>query len=202
MPYKISRFSLDLLATSSSRISSYPNRICSPSVMVQNLISLLERAASSQPSHGISFYLPSRLDRVGIRITYSELLRRAKEKAQLVRNLAPSSSSIVLLHFDNHLDNVEWLWALLIAGRLPAISTPMTNDADGRRRHLLHLKTLLDEPIVLTTNLLRCEFDSVSELNIHTIEDACRALVAFDPSSEDSSYCSATTSCGGSAAPS
>lgn len=165
-----------------------------PSAMVQNLIELLERAAKIQPSHGISFYLPGRLEYVEKHITYSELLRGAKENAQVIRNLSPSSKSVVLLHFDNHIDDVKWLWAVLIAGRLPAISTPITNDDNGRRRHLLHLKTLLDEPIVLTTNLLRSEFASVDGLNVHTIEDA-RTLI---PTSRNSGCCFTTSSNGSS----
>lgn len=46
-------------------LASSPNLIViySPSMMVQDLVQPLECAASPQPSHGISCYLPGRLDR-------------------------------------------------------------------------------------------------------------------------------------------
>lgn len=95
----------------------------------------------------------------------------------------------MILHLDKHLDNVEWMWAVLIAGFLPVILIPMTNDADGRI-HLLHLKTLLAESIVLTTNLLRSGFEPVSGLDIHDVEDAHASLVAYNLSLKDRGYCS------------
>lgn len=156
--------------------------------MIHNILQLLERAASTSPDKGLEIYLPGKLGGIGRHISYNELLQTAKGNAQAIRNLSGvTSSSIVLLHFDNHVDNVEWLWAVVSAGLLPAISTPMTNDMEGRRRHLAHLQTVLDNPIILTTESLRADFDSVKSLNVQTIEHVRSSMEGYGTSSDDDS---------------
>jgi acyl-CoA synthetase (AMP-forming)/AMP-acid ligase II/thioesterase domain-containing protein len=138
----------------------------------QNLLQLLERAASQTSERGLSFYTPGKVDAVGERLTYDGLFELAKKNAQAVRQLKGiAPGSVVLLHFNNHLDNIEWLWSVIAAGYLPAISTPMTNDAEARKRHLNHIQQVLDNPVVLTSESLRLDFASVDTLNVQTIEE-------------------------------
>jgi acyl-CoA synthetase (AMP-forming)/AMP-acid ligase II/thioesterase domain-containing protein len=161
----------------------------------QNLFQLLERAARVSPQRGLSFYSPGKIDAVSKHLTYHELLQNSQEKAQAIRQIQDvKPSSVVLLHFNNHADNVEWLWAVIAAGLLPAISTPMTNDADARNRHLLHLQNVLDNPIILTTEALRSEFSSVKNLNIHTIEDVLEESTEHGSSSSEPDDCSSASS--------
>ena len=55
---------------------------------------------------------------------------------------------------------------------LPAISTPLTNDIGQRKRHLLHLETLLHHPVIITRDHLVPDFADLGvELHIRTIED-------------------------------
>ena len=130
-----------------------------------NIVQLLERAASSNA--GISTYAPgnalSRYDRT----TYHDFLQKARIRAETVRHIKGiSKDSVVLLHFDKHSDHFDWFWAVTIAGFIPAISTPFVNDLDQRKKHLIHLFNMLDDPIILTTAALTSEFLDLEQLRI------------------------------------
>ncbi|KAF4636428.1 hypothetical protein G7Y89_g1660 [Cudoniella acicularis] len=136
-----------------------------------NLCELLETAAANFPTKGITIYSPNAPRGVGTFISYSELFRRAKHNAFLIRGIKNiNPASIILLHFDNHLDNIEWYWAVVIAGFIPAISTPFPNDLDLRKKHILHLVDTLLSLICLTSERLEPEFAVQDVLNIFTIE--------------------------------
>lgn len=157
----------------------------------QNLFQLLESAANHAPERGVSFYVPGKTDSIGKRLTYDDLLQLAKTNAQAARKMKGlSPDSVVLLHFDNHVDNIEWMWSIITAGYLPAISTPMTNDPEARKRHLQHLQKVLDSPVVLTTDALRSEFACADSINLHTIQEVQssyeESLSSASSESEDS----------------
>ncbi|KAI4170001.1 MAG: hypothetical protein LQ346_008908 [Caloplaca aetnensis] len=135
-----------------------------------NLSQLLDRAAVDPAGHGVSVY-PPRDIQSSKRITYAGLLELAKANASLLPTVNPKSDRIVLLHFDNHFDNIEWLWSTLIAGYTPAISTPFTNDLEQRKKHIVHLRTLLKNPIILTSRHLVPEFLGIDGLRLKCIED-------------------------------
>lgn len=81
----------------------------------------------------------------------------------------------MLLHFDQHSDNLDWFWATTLAGYLPAISTPFVNDHDQRRKHLTHLHNVFENPVVLTKGALVPEFLDVGQLRIHAVESLGQA---------------------------
>ncbi|KAI9676977.1 MAG: putative NRPS-like protein biosynthetic cluster [Caeruleum heppii] len=135
-----------------------------------NLYQLLKIAAST-PDAGITIYPAGVAQKSGRRVTYQDLFQRAHAKAPLLQQVGPlSTGSIVLLHFDQHADNIEWFWAIIIAGYLPAISTPFVNDPEQRKKHLLHLQSLLHSPIILTTKKLVPEFLGLGQLIIRPVE--------------------------------
>lgn len=137
----------------------------SPST-VQNLAQLLAKAAAS--TAGLTFYTPGA--EVSC-VSYAELQSRATEKARLLsRTDGISASSIILLHFENHHDTILWFWAATLTGLLPAISTPFVHDPAQRMKHLRHLKTLLQEPVVLTTERLVPDFLDTDELRVLPVE--------------------------------
>ncbi|KAI4191316.1 MAG: hypothetical protein LQ348_003537 [Seirophora lacunosa] len=136
-----------------------------------NLSQLLEQAASDLAGHGVSVYLPGNMQ-TGKRVTYSGLLDLAKANASLLPHVDSSKGDrVVLLHFDNHFDNIEWFWSCLIAGYTPAISTPFTNDLEQRAKHITHLRTLLKDPVFLTTERLVPEFLNAQGLKLESIEN-------------------------------
>lgn len=146
---------------------SLPQEECSER---QGLQQILRKAAAT--SAGITIYPPSFKTPHGIRTTYRELLDRASAKARLMTSIDElSSGSIVLLHFNDHIDNIEWFWAVTLAGCVPVISTPFVNDVDQRKNHLLHLNELFSTPAILTRNAIVSEFLGLDQLNIHSTED-------------------------------
>ena len=133
-----------------------------------NLYTILEDAASSRA--GVLVYPPGDT-RTPSQLAYNELLVSAKHKARLLHDFAAAADkSIILLHFDNHLDMIEWFWATVVAGFLPAISTPLVNDLGQRKKHLLHLNSTLHDPLILTTARLKSQFVDIEQLRLHAIE--------------------------------
>ena len=138
---------------------------------LQNLSQLLERTAQYNRRKGIVFYMPESAHKAGVHITYSDVFLRAKSQARLLSQIeGVGQSSKILLHFDTHMESILWFWSVTLAGYIPVISAPFTHDLDQRRRHVLHLKTLLDDPICLTSQRLLSEFAEEWGLNVHSAE--------------------------------
>ena len=159
-----------------------------------NLYQLLEQAASDPADSGLSFCAHGNFGSIEKRITYRSLRSIAHKNAALLPCMKSEDSPVVLLHFDNHQDGIEWFWSVIVAGYLPAISTPFTNDLEQRgtffldlelnvypgaeiltsglatEKHILHLKTLLKDPVILTNEKLVPEFLGVPGLKLQTIE--------------------------------
>ena len=137
-----------------------------------NLIELLEQAARHPNHSGITFYTPGNIAGISKRLNYDDILRSAREKALLIRQIPQiTSKTKFLLHFDNQLDGIEFFWSTILAGFVPAISTPFTNDIEQRKKHLGHLQNLLENPVIITTQRLTSEFVGLHDnLNIWTIE--------------------------------
>ena len=136
-----------------------------------NLLSLLQARAYSHARNGFSFYDAGKIESQPIFVAYPEILAQAKRIAARVIRSDFKPRSIFLLHFNTHYDNLLYFWAITCAGYTPAMSTPLPNNVDQRRAHLLHLWTLLDEPIVLTRRSLIADFSVQNVLHIQTIED-------------------------------
>ncbi|MCJ1467234.1 hypothetical protein MMC07_005857 [Pseudocyphellaria aurata] len=134
----------------------------------QNLYQILGNASKSEA--GINTYAPG-FQGPSTRVTYAQLLANAESDAQKILELdGVTSDSVILIHFDNHLDNIKWLWAVVAAGLVPAVSPPFTTDLERRRKHLNHLHTLLKNPIVLTLDRLVPDFLEHDQLRIHPVE--------------------------------
>lgn len=117
---------------------------------IETLQKLLEFAAESQRHRGLIVYLPGSVS-TPCSMTYEELRLQALHNAQLLRRIdGLTQGTVILLHFDNHLDNIVWLWSVLNSGYLPAMSTPFSNDPRQREKHLSHLYTLLKDPFCIT----------------------------------------------------
>ena len=137
-----------------------------------NLFGLLEEAARHQAHGGITFYTPGNIVEVAKRLTYKDLLQSAREKALLIRQIPRiTSKTIFLLHLDNQFDGIEFFWSIVMAGFVPAISTPFVNDIEQRKKHIGHLQNLLENPVIITTQRQLSEFAGLHDnLNIWTIE--------------------------------
>ena len=135
----------------------------------KNLYAVLEDAASSRAS---LLVYPQGDAETPSHLAYRELLVSAKHKARLLRSFAAvKDKPVILLHFDNHLDTIQWFWATVVAGFLPAISTPLVNDLGQRKKYLMHLSSTLSDPLILTASNLKPQFLDMEQLRIHAIED-------------------------------
>jgi acyl-CoA synthetase (AMP-forming)/AMP-acid ligase II/thioesterase domain-containing protein len=151
------------------------------------LETVLDKCAS-KPT-GIFFYtkgdLPPQF------LTYHDFRKEAISKASYLRRYSMlSHGKIVLIHFHTHRESMTWFWATLLAGCIPAMSTPFVNHPEGRASHLAHIHRLLLDPLVITSReliakdfaentLLRCvaaeqlESQTMMEENLSPFEDSC-----------------------------
>lgn len=109
--------------------------------------------------------------------SYSTLLRSAEDRARLLSHVPGiRKHKIVLIHFDNHRQNIEWLWAVIRAGFIPAISTPFSTDIHQRNEHLHHLRNLLDDPLMLTSEHLLTQYPEMQDLTLRTVEAVAKPV--------------------------
>jgi acyl-CoA synthetase (AMP-forming)/AMP-acid ligase II/thioesterase domain-containing protein len=134
-----------------------------------HLKTLLEEAAEGEA--GIILYKSENI--VPEFLSYCDLRKKALLKATCLRSqggVVPGQ--IVLIHFRNHHDNILWFWASILAGCVPAMSTPFINNREGRISHLAHLHRLLLDPIVVTSReLLSNDFSENTLLRCVAVED-------------------------------
>ncbi|PQE08024.1 thioesterase domain protein [Rutstroemia sp. NJR-2017a BBW] len=69
-----------------------------------------------------------------------------------LRNLAAARANYLRCHHNmSHRQNIEWFWTAILANCVPAMSTPIVKNSEGRMSHLAHLHQLLLDPLVVTT---------------------------------------------------
>lgn len=108
---------------------------------------MLDYAAASQGDTVV--YPPKYIREHCIRMQYHELLVKFRTRAQTIKKvLHVRAGSITRLHLNRQLDDIEWFWAVIMAGRLPALSTSLVNDHGQRRKHLIQLHGFLPDPII------------------------------------------------------
>lgn len=136
----------------------------------QNLLQLLHHAATNFPSNGFKFYSPGSVDKTAEDVSYRDFLQTVSSKANLLRRFDLKPNSIVLLHFDSQKDSLEWFWAVNFAGHIPAMSTPLSNNAEQRLGHILYLHELLQDPLCLTTKASLDLFSGQQSLQVQAVE--------------------------------
>ncbi|KKZ68482.1 hypothetical protein EMCG_05943 [[Emmonsia] crescens] len=144
-------------------------------MVCQNLTEILESSAYSCSApiefHHADFTIPPKV------LTTRQLLYQAHENARFIHGIHNvTEDTIVLIHFDNHEQNIMWLWSTVIGGYLPAMSPAFVNDLAQRRKHILHLKSLFKEPLILTSDRLVDEFLNIEGLHITTVESLVSKL--------------------------
>ncbi|KAI9813673.1 MAG: putative NRPS-like protein biosynthetic cluster [Pycnora praestabilis] len=106
------------------------------------------------------------------RMPYHELLRVSLIKAKQVRAFSNGQrGTVVFLHFASFRENIEWFWAVVLAGLLPAISTPLPADPDRRRNHLAHVHDMLRHPVTLTSRDLAKDFEGVEHADLKIVNE-------------------------------
>ncbi|KAL8836162.1 MAG: hypothetical protein Q9170_003015 [Blastenia crenularia] len=141
-----------------------------------HIATILDRGASTRS--GITVYT-SREKPKRTYLSYRGLHALVTQKASLLRrHPSISARKIVLIHFESHLENIIWFWASVRAGCVPALSTPLVRNTQGRLSHFKHLHGLLLDPVVLTSaHLADSDFAENTILRILTAEDVERVDV-------------------------
>ena len=131
----------------------------------QRLENLLDKCAGGQAS----LILYKREEAPPEYLSYRELRDEASLKARyLQHHHGVTPGRIVLVHLHSHRANIIWFWASILAGGVPAMSTPLVNDRQGRISHLAHLQRLLLDPIVITSQELM-DSDFAENVLLHIV---------------------------------
>ena len=115
-----------------------PHRSSGPSLLYyefpsDDLFQLLQ--AASRFEAGVAIPASGLEPPAATRIAYKQLPAGSEEKASRIRQLRGlAKDSVILLHFDSHAENIEWLCVVIRSGFLPAISTPFSPDAIQQQR--------------------------------------------------------------------
>ncbi|KAK7747832.1 putative NRPS-like protein biosynthetic cluster [Cytospora paraplurivora] len=152
------------------------------------------RAASSLPTEGIISYTSGRAHR----FSYNELLEQAEINAAKLVHRFPdkiSPGSVVIIHFDNALDNAVFYWSVILTGAIPAVTGPsmFSQNPEDQKKHLEHLYRTLKGPLCLTRkSLLGPFYEQTSAERIETFtaeeldfESTRGKLPHFSPSPSD-----------------
>ncbi|KAL2045826.1 hypothetical protein ABVK25_012031 [Lepraria finkii] len=140
-----------------------------------SLIDVLRNAAYSP--FGLTIY--DEHEETSAHISYYELFNTAQTKAKLLMDLPKARpGTVILLHFSTFIENVVWFWAVVSAGILPAVSTPLPANINRRRNHLIHLREILQQPIVLTSRDLVGDFEGVEGINLTIADDISTVCAA------------------------
>jgi acyl-CoA synthetase (AMP-forming)/AMP-acid ligase II/thioesterase domain-containing protein len=161
--------------------------LINPTPKVANLVQLLYRAAES--SAGITLYDDGE-ERTSKYVTYQELLRVASIKARQLESVPHAQRvNVVFLHFGSFQDSVEWFWAVVLAGLLPVVSTPLPIDQDRRLSHLKHVRDMLQQPVILTSDDLLDDFRDVDNIDLHSVDhfQTCQDEEDWKPAGRDRS---------------
>ncbi|KAG5954132.1 putative NRPS-like protein biosynthetic cluster [Claviceps cyperi] len=125
--------------------------------------------------------------RICYTVNLSKGLKSKTNATLLLRSRTVSKGVCVLLHFNSHIEYVEWFWSVIAAGGVPVVSTPLASDPAARRKHLDHIDCLLEHPKVLTSMKLVGELTAIDvPLDLVLVEQLPvigHPEVSFDPHS-------------------
>lgn len=142
-----------------------------------HIATILDRGAATQA--GITVYTSGQHSKP-THLSYSQLRALVRQKAQLLggcKDVGPGK--VLLIHFQTHLENMIWFWASILAGCVPALSTPLVRNTQGRLSHFKHLRRLLLDPLVITRADLRSsDFAENDILQVLAVEDIERGRIS------------------------
>ncbi|KAF2728964.1 putative non-ribosomal peptide synthase-like protein [Polyplosphaeria fusca] len=155
----------------------------------QNLQELLDTTISFQTQSVIRFVVGAAGNpALEHAITYQELRQMALARASFLFDKTDfATDSVVVLYLDQHIDNIIWFWATILAGATPCPCPTLSRNEGQRAKQILHLRHLLKEPIFLTSQKLRAHFNDGNNANTKLVsiqEFADRATRSFERSQE------------------
>ena len=140
-----------------------------------NIVDALRHAAHT--AEGIIAYSQTNAGETAVprHLSYRELLEVAQENAGKLSVSKPGA--VVLVHFDNALESIIWYWSVLLAGGVPAVTSPamFSQNESDRQKHLAHLHNTFNGPLCLTRRSLLEPFEEQADtkkcIETRTVED-------------------------------
>lgn len=137
---------------------------------------VLKARAESLPAKHLLFYpIGGALSPPQV-VSYKDLYDEAKQnslKIAALRNFCPEGP--ILIHFEDHWDTILWVWAVMLAGSVPVLSSPLSNVEEHRAKHLQNLSELLESPICITREAsLHLFAGSNHAFDLHSVESISR----------------------------
>lgn len=148
---------------------------------------LLWRAAYLHPDSGLSFL--SGADDEGAFMTYPALLDEARRIASALRLLGRRPGDKVVLLLELARDFIPAFWGCVLAGCVPCPVAPIRNDPPRWDKTIAHLRALLDDPLVVTTQALESTLArGTPTASLRSLRDApqgTHAAPVYEASPED-----------------
>ncbi|AIO68852.1 non-ribosomal peptide synthetase [Burkholderia oklahomensis] len=139
----------------SPRLAEHEARTPSP----RHVADLLLRAARLHPHTGVRFVSAESAEK-GVFLTYPELLDQARRILGGLRARGYRSGMKVALLLEHANDFIPAFWACALGGFVPCPLVPIRNDPERWAKHLAHVDTLLDHPLLVTTEALKSDLPS------------------------------------------
>lgn len=135
-----------------------------------NLADLLLRVATRYPRAGVWFLSD---DHKAEQLSYPELFSAACRILGGLRAHGRAPGSTVALLLENAADFIPAFWACVLGGYLPCSLVPIRSDPERWNKHLAHINTLLEGPLIVTTKALRAELpDDIAAMDLNTLRKA------------------------------
>ncbi|GAA1226027.1 non-ribosomal peptide synthetase [Kitasatospora nipponensis] len=152
------------------------------------LAELLLLAARDAADRGVGYCTSDAVTRVG----YPQLLDQSLRLLAGLRALGAEPGRTVALLLQRPEEFLPALWACLLGGLTVCPLVPIREDEPRWAAQLTHVNTLLDGPLLLTSEQLLAELPAVAGLAVATVDEASRhgvdisaAEVAIHPSHRD-----------------
>lgn len=142
-----------------------------------NIADLLLRAVQKYPRSGVCL-VSRQSDSKTALLTYPALFEEAQCILGGLRALDHPPGANVALLLEHHRDCIPAFWACVLGGYIPCLLAPIRDDPGRWAKHLAHVDTLLDRPLLVTTSALKKELpDGVTAADLN----ALRTRPPFEP---------------------
>ena len=128
---------------------------------------LLLRAARRYPRSGVCVLSSDHSSET--LLTYRALLNEARIILGGLRALARGPGAKIVLLLEQPADFLPTFWACVLGGYVPCPLAPIRNDPQRWAKHLAHIDTLLDRPLLVTTSAFTAEVSNVTAVDLETL---------------------------------
>ena len=149
------------------------------------VVDLLLRSAQQHPHMGVRL-IDGDHDDKSVLLTYPDLLIEARRILGGLRahNRRPGANVVLLLERAG--DFIPAFWACVLGGYVPCPLVPIRNDPERWAKHLAHVDTLLDHPLLLTTETLKKELpDTAAGIDLNALRAGAPEESVYDAHVDD-----------------